>query len=273
MKKAFIVILHLLLVQPLAPAGSLYDRTVTALVEREFPQPELSYLLVDARTGEVVAERWSGPRRLPVGSLVKPFTALAYGQSHGFRYPQHTCRGEGDGCWFVTGHGRLGLRRALADSCNVYFRRLAEGITPETMRLVAHNFSLTGPSPETESVTWAGLGTDWKQHSLVLLHAYIELAERGAEPGAREILQGLAMSARDGTGRGIGHAFPGIPVLAKTGTAACSHGVEWSGDGYAVALYPATTPRWGLLVQLHGSPGADAAVVAGRLLHVVVEGK
>jgi cell division protein FtsI/penicillin-binding protein 2 len=273
MRKVLILGLFLLLAVSLAPAGSLYDQAVATRLERNFPQRELSYLLVDARTGRVVAERWAGPRSLPVGSLVKPFTAVAYGQLHGFHYPEHTCRGEVDGCWYAPGHGRIGLRRAVAHSCNLYFQRLAAKVTPETMQLAAHPFGLTALPAETQPATWAGLGEDWKQQPLALLRAYIELAERRTEPGVREVLHGLALSAREGTAQGVGRALPGATVLAKTGTAACAHGVEWSGDGYALALYPATAPRWALLVQVHGSPGASAAVAGGRLLRAVVEGK
>lgn len=273
MKRTLLLVFLAFLAVPTTPAESLYDQTVVALLESHFPQPELSYLLVDAQTGQVVAERWTGSRLLPVGSLVKPFTAVAYGRSHGFQYPYYTCRGKADGCWLKGGHGRIGLRRAVAGSCNVYFKRMAAEVTPESMRLVATPFGLSDLPADAKASAWAGLGTDWKQEPLALVRAYIELAERDGEPGVHEVLRGLALGARDGTGQGIGQALPGKTALAKTGTAACAHGVEWSGDGYALALFPATAPRWALLVQLHGSPGADAAEVGGQLLRMVVEGR
>ena len=50
----------------------------------------------------------------------------------------------------------------------------------------------------------------------------------------------------------------------KTGTAPCLHAHRLPGDGYAVVLYPAESPRFLLLVQVHGVPGSKAAVTAGR---------
>ena len=44
------------------------------------------------------------------------------------------------------------------------------------------------------------------------------------------------------------------------------------GDGYAIALYPIGVPRYTVLVQLHGAPGASAAHIAGRILITVRDG-
>ncbi len=45
---------------------------------------------------------------IPIGSLVKPFTALAYAETHNFRFPEHVCTG-GNSCWLPKGHGTLGI--------------------------------------------------------------------------------------------------------------------------------------------------------------------
>jgi hypothetical protein len=42
----------------------------------------------------VLAFRWDNPQApSPLASLVKPFTALAYGEHHAFRYPAHITLG------------------------------------------------------------------------------------------------------------------------------------------------------------------------------------
>ncbi len=74
-------------------------------------------------TERVLDARWDDLERpLPFGSLIKPFTALAYADAHRFTYPTFTCRGSADGCWLPAGHGRVGIVDAVAGSCNAYFR-------------------------------------------------------------------------------------------------------------------------------------------------------
>src|SRR5882762_1616837 len=65
-------------------------------------------LLFDARTGTLLSSRWEDPAKpIPLGSLVKPFTALAYGETHDNQFPSHICHGEASGCWRVQPHGKL----------------------------------------------------------------------------------------------------------------------------------------------------------------------
>jgi hypothetical protein len=274
MRKYFIALLALLAAALVSAAGSLYDQSMARLLEQRFADPEISYQLLDARTGRVVASRWEDPHRpRPLGSLVKPFTALAYGQAHRFHYPEYVCRGKANGCWYRRGHGRISMTRAVADSCNAYFRLLAAHVPAVDMQSVLRRFGLEGLPADAPAPALLGLGEDLKLDPLTLVHAYLELTSRRAEPGVPELVQGMALSAQNGTGRGVGRALSGAPVLVKTGTAPCVHEVEWSGDGYVLALYPPQSPRWALLVQVHGVPGAEAAVVGGRMLRTVLDGK
>jgi hypothetical protein len=92
---------------------------------------------------------------------------------------------------------------------------------------------------------------------------YADLAERSTEPGVAPILQGLVLAARVGTARALGPGY-----LAKTGTAPCSHHPRGSGDGYVMALFPASRPAYTLLIRLHNQPGSHAAAAcAGALRH------
>src|SRR3974390_2920494 len=94
---------------PTAPNGSLFlqsaARAMTHLLaecgtSRAAPgflcseRHNLSYLLLDAESGTVLPSDWPDSEKpIPLGSLVKPFTALAYGEKHEFKYPIHVCRG------------------------------------------------------------------------------------------------------------------------------------------------------------------------------------
>ena len=63
----------------------------------------MDHLTVDVRTREVIEQHWTDAEApIPVGSLVKPFTALAYGGT----FPEFTCRGAADECWLARGHGK-----------------------------------------------------------------------------------------------------------------------------------------------------------------------
>ena len=89
----------------------------------------ISYVIVSTETSEIVEANWKRlDDPLPVGSLIKPFTALAYAESHAFRYPEVRCRGAEDECWLPKGHGTLGVQSALAQSCNTYFLWLADRV-------------------------------------------------------------------------------------------------------------------------------------------------
>lgn len=251
-----------------AQAASLHDLSTEKLLAQRFPQPAVSYLLVDIRSRDVVATRWSEPEKpIPLGSLVKPFTALAYGEGHDFRYPEVVCRGETSGCWLPAGHGRIGLSKAIAHSCNAYFLKLAAAVRNDDLDESVRRFGFAGPSQDQAAVR-IGLGGGWQVAPIVMVRAYCELASRGSERGMDAVLAGMALSAREGTGKGIG-----VGAFAKTGTAPCSHRPRGPGDGFVVAIYPAESPRFALLVRVHGVPGAQAAVTGGAMLRAIREGR
>jgi hypothetical protein len=74
-----------------SPDASLFAQSAAEALDRDFPSRDISFLLLNASTGRVLASRWDHPDTLiPMGSLFKPFTALAYGEQHEFQYPAHT---------------------------------------------------------------------------------------------------------------------------------------------------------------------------------------
>ena len=219
------------------------DETTARTLARLFPSA--SFLLMDPASGLLIASHWDAPPNAatPLGSLMKPLVALA----HGSPFPEIECRA----CWKPDGHGRLGLTEALAQSCNAYFLALAKAVAPEAMARTAIRYGLPVPDVQTPEA-WIGLGSGWRVPPAALLRAY------GRFDGS--VLPGLRRSAERGTARACGG-----DAYAKTGTGPCIHHPKGRGDGYAVALFPAETPRFALLVSAHNRPGSEAARTAGEM--------
>jgi len=237
------------------------------VLEREFSADSVSYLLLDANSGVLLASHWENSGKpIPLGSLVKPFTALAYAGAHDFRYPIYECRGQANGCWQVRPHGKLDIVSAISVSCNSYFRSLADSVTSEQLLPVTRTFDLESPEANFTGPNLIGLGERWKISPVRMARAYLELYRRRDQPGVQEILAGMLQSAQRGTGAAVGHALKHSEALVKTGTAPCTHAPHAPGDGFVVALAPAQAPEIVLMVRVHGVAGAKAAETAGRML-------
>jgi cell division protein FtsI/penicillin-binding protein 2 len=249
------------------PRTSLFAQSAGRILERDFSSSAISFLLLDAHSGRVLAWRWADPQApIPLGSLVKPFTALTYGEHHGFRYPAHICRGTATGCWLPHGHGAVDLPSAIAYSCNSYFRLLTAGMTAFEVSPTAMRFGFEPPPPETSGPALAGIGNRWLISPLSMARAYLELVRRRDQPGVRQILVGMAQSAKQGTGAEVDRALPFPDALVKTGTAMCSHAKRAPGDGFAIVMSPSDDPQILLMVRVHGVAGAEAAKTAGQML-------
>jgi hypothetical protein len=237
----------------LAAAASLPEQSAGIAIDRAFRDPKLSYLLMDCARNREICSRWNHPMDpVRVGSLVKPFTALAYGATHGFRFPVFHCTGSAANCWLPQGHGRMEIASAIANSCNAYFLDLASHVSAQELAGVAERFGLNAPGPDANAGTLIGLGTGWQISPFAIARAYSELIARSADPGVNQILAGMALSGQSGTGRGVGQG-----AYVKTGTA--------GNDGYVIGLFPTDAPRFNLLVRVHGTTGAQAAWVCGKM--------
>jgi cell division protein FtsI/penicillin-binding protein 2 len=211
---------------------------------------EVNYIVLDIRTRQIIKQDWpDADQPIPVGSLVKPFTALAAGGP----FPELLCNGASDRCWRAKGHGRIGFQDALANSCNAYFLQFARDVDAHSLAVVAAKFGIPPPDAETPEAR-IGLGRDWQISPLALTRAYCELTVRSTEPRVAEILAGLKLAAESGTASAIGHG-----ALAKTGTAPCVAQRRHKGDGFTIVLAPSDAPRLAILVRVHGVPGAEAA--------------
>jgi cell division protein FtsI/penicillin-binding protein 2 len=258
-----------------ARAASLLGPVIDSFLHGQARESGISCVLSETGGREVIYSRWPEfDRPIPLGSLVKPFTALAYAESHGGRFPRIECTPR-SGCWLPSGHGAMEIEEAIAHSCNTYFRGLSEQLRYQDLALVTARFGLPAPPRSAPSQAYFGLGDDWRIAPLSLVRAYEELLQRSAEPAVSRVLAGLRAAAASGTANGVARAAGGVRCLAKTGTAACIHAGRHdgsSGDGYAVVLYPADRPRYTLLVRVHGVPGREAANLAGNILRLVVRG-
>jgi len=255
-----------------AVRNSLFTQSAAQILQRESTDRDVSFLLIDVRTGAVLASRWNNLEQpIPLGSLVKPFTALAYGEEHQFRYPTHVCRGDASGCWLPRGHGEIGITAAIADSCNSYFRMLTATMTSTDVIPAATRLGLDPPGPELSGSDLIGVGNRWLISPLHMARAYLELNRRRDQSGARAVIAGMEQSARKGTGAEVDRALKYTRALVKTGTAACTHRDRAPGDGFVVALVPAEQPELLLMVRVHGVPGAKAALTAGRMLSRIEE--
>ncbi len=254
------------------PGTSLFAQSARQILNRDFPSGDISFMLLDATTGNVLASRWDDPETpIPLGSLVKPFTALAYGEHHAFRYPAHVCQGTATGCWFPRGHGEVDLTSAIAYSCNSYFRVLTAEMTTADVSPVAARFGLKPPAPEVAGPALAGIGNRWQISPLSMARAYLELPRRRDQPGVRQILAGMAQSAKQGTGAEVDRTLLSPDALVKTGTARCTHAKRAPGDGFTIAMVPSENPQFLLMVRVHGVPGAQAAKITGQMLRRLQE--
>ena len=246
---------------------TLFEQSAAQTLVRNFSRPDVSFLLLNAQTGSLLVSRWDDPEKpIPLGSLVKPFTALAYGEHHAFRYPMHECRGTATGCWLPRGHGEVDLTSAIAHSCNSYFRILTANLKASDISPTVSQFGLQPPPSDAPSSALAGLGNRWAISPISMARAYLELLRRRDQTGVQQILAGMEESAEQGTGAEVDRALPYPDALVKTGTAPCTHGDHAPGDGFTVALFPASQPRILLMVRVHGVPGAQAAKIAGAML-------
>jgi cell division protein FtsI/penicillin-binding protein 2 len=236
-------------------ASTLFDQSIVRILQRDFRAAQ--FILVDIAAHEIIGERWAAADTpVPLGSLVKPFTALS-------ATPKRW-RCDPNQCWNPKGHGSLDLTHAIAVSCNSYFLQLHAATDPERVRAITARFHLPAPV-DYSPATLSGFGPDWPIAPRQIALAYAALA---ADSSAAAIRAGMRISARSGTAKALN-----ADALAKTGTAPCSHTKKAPGDGYVAILYPAQAPRYALVVQVHGVSGAVAAHTAGQMLAVIRDGR
>jgi len=251
---------------------SLFAQSAAEILQHNYARSEASYILLDARTGALLAIHWENSEKpIPLGSLVKPFTALAYAGGHDFRYPVYECKGKASGCWQPQPHGKLDVISAVAVSCNTYFHLLAESVSPEQLASLVQSFGLESPGADSSAADLMGRGMQWRISPLHMARAYLELYRRKDQPGVSPLIEGMRQSTLHGTGAAIGHQLKQTTALVKTGTAPCTHASWAPADGFVLALVPAQEPEILLFLRIHSVTGAKAAETAGRMLRQMEE--
>jgi cell division protein FtsI/penicillin-binding protein 2 len=257
----------------------LYAQATQTMLDRSFPSAQVEYVLLDARTGRAIAQRWGHPEtQVPVGSLLKPFVALAFSRMAvpARSFPTVYCHGKSDGCWRTGGHGSMTLVPALAESCNAYFLALARDVAAggaDALERVSAEYEIPRPPAQKTAAMLIGVTPEWRISPVALAHAYTKLVHAG-NGGTSGVVSSLLAGMRNaalpgGTAAKIG-SHPG-GALAKTGTAPCVAGSGGErcvadGDGLVMIVAPADNPRWTLLVRQRGTTGAHTAETAGRML-------
>ncbi len=221
-------------------------------------------------SGRVAADAGAPSGPLPVGSLVKPFLAAAWARSHpGMAAPRALCDGR-SGCWRPSGHGELGLARALAISCNTYFRKMAAE-TP--VRVLSRTLREEGFAVGDAVSPAAALGLAGGEDAPViapeaLLRAFERLVTRpwaaAEDPVRLEVVAGLREAARIGTARGA------RSVMGKTGTVPSLQGRDLQTSGWVLAVGANGGLR---LALLRAGTGREAAAAVGARMDSPPEGE
>ncbi len=217
------------------------DDSIAPILKRNFDS-----FLIATIDGKITSRSWPDAEMpVPIGSLIKPFTALAYAKQFGAPFPKVSC--DGSTCWRSSGHGMLDFPHAMAVSCNTYFRRLADPLNPSEFANILNSFGVPATSQVLSRDARMGIGNDFGVAPYALVKAYAMLMQRQD----KETIEGLKLAGTIGTGK----LWKGR-VLVKTGTAACA---KDEGDGFAFVAYPAVNPRTLILVRNHRQTGAATA--------------
>jgi hypothetical protein len=218
--------------------------------------------LVTWRTSD--GARVEDERPVPVGSLQKPFVAKAWARAHpGLSPPRLRCD-RTSRCWRSSGHGGLDIARALALSCNAYFRRLAADTPHDVLEavLAEEGFSVPRPLSTDGAIGLAGVEGAVTIRPAALLAAYVRLirAPWATGDGVRQlVLAGLRESPRDGTAAGLESGG----FWAKTGTVPALDGRPLATSGWVIAVDDA---GWAILGLLPRGTGREAARALGAAL-------
>jgi len=212
-----------------------------------------------------MAQRWEHPEReVPVGSLIKPFLAVAYGRTHA-SFSEVSLRRKNRMLASPADMGRSESARRLRCPAILIFTSLWPTPNLGLPRRPWKASGLTAGPSEIDMVRQGGVASP-----LVLAKAYLELANHFARRsgGSRFARDGVVCAGRvQPKPRALSCRIS--RALAKTGTALCTHPRKASGDGFALVMSPADHPRIVLLCDCMADLESMAAGVAGRMIAAV----
>jgi cell division protein FtsI/penicillin-binding protein 2 len=248
-------------------------------------------VMVNPGSGEILAAVNADPilkEKHPPGSLMKIFTLMAYAQTHGSKFPEFQCprslAKDPLGCWDRNGHGIVNAQKAVAFSCNVYFRQLAAQTSDEAFMDVIKQFGIIDRSyewddPQSLRKVMTGTTMNWRITPMRMLRAYSSLFNGGnlwgeksyvPSPEIRTLIHnGLLEGAVHGTSS-LAKNEAGVEMLGKTGTSLLlvNGKTDYSRtQGWWIGLYPANDPKVAVMTFVRNGRGAsDAAPKGGRAL-------
>jgi cell division protein FtsI/penicillin-binding protein 2 len=270
-------------------------------VEKELLNSTKAVLVVDPQNGAVEAS--IRPEvflqgKYPVSSLIKAFSLIAFYREHGNSFPVLNCpatlANDHNGCWDRNGHGKVGATKAIAFSCNVYFRQLSARISTEIFAQTLTDFGIIANSSEISTLPeeiqrkiMVGNTNNWSVSPYNILRAYCALwngghlwnrgtVTSGKVPILPESLlsllhDGLLLGCAEGTSLEASK-ISGTKLLGKTGTSlSYSNGqTDWNRtQGWWIGLYPTEHPRIAIMTFVPGGRGAvDAAPLGGKVLAI-----
>lgn len=242
----------------------------------------------------LVADNSSAAKQMifPPGSTVKPFSLLALLEHGRLRADEEylcpgrlTIAGRSLNCSHPPSPLPMNVPRAIAYSCNCAVAYFAQRFRPgELPQALQRNglASQTGllPGGETLGFVKGGLmGSDCllqalgeegvQVTALELLTAYKRLANQIREPVVAPVLAGLEGAVDFGTAQAA--RLEGIRVAGKTGSVRTFSGGR---GAWFAGFAPSRSPEVAVTVFVAGSSGgADAAPIAGQLLHRYFAGR
>jgi cell division protein FtsI/penicillin-binding protein 2 len=245
-------------------------------------------VVVDVSTGKILAARnlAAASRRLALpGSTLKTFTLITLLESGKLRPGETyvcpyelTVAGHRLDCPHPTGLGPMDPKQALAYSCNNFFARMGQRLTPLELVRGLSAWGFTSPthlvaSEATGEIVVAHSSSELELQALgefgihvtplELLQAFRRLAQRRREPAPPEPLKIAFAGLESGVVYGMAAAAktPGLTVAGKTGTALADEG-NWT-HGWFAGYAPADAPEVVLVVFLERGRGpTDAAGIA-----------
>jgi stage II sporulation protein D len=249
-----------------------------------------SVVLVDPKDDHILASLNADPilkESHPPGSLMKIFTLIAYSQTHR-TFPKFSCpptlARDPKGCWDRNGHGQVDAQKALAYSCNVYFRQLSEQTSPEVFQRVLKQFGILTEGEQLNDQQllrklMVGATMEFKVSPQRMLHAYTSFFNNAnhfsvASEVRSLIRNGLAEGAKYGTSTEA-RLQAGVPLLGKTGTSLLMQNgqIDYSRtQGWWIGLYPIDDPEIAIMTFVRNGRGAtDAAPNGGKALAAWLE--
>ncbi|MBK9372965.1 MAG: hypothetical protein IPN03_04375 [Holophagales bacterium] len=225
----------------------------------------LAALLVFRLAGDVVSPGAEAAVPRPVGSLQKPWVVAAWARAHPYDEPPRLDCTARSRCWKPSGHGRVDLSRAFAQSCNAYFLALARA-TPEDVRartLEGAGFALSRPLSPEATIGLGPLDALPRVSPATLLGAYRDLLTRpwpSRDALRLALVDGMRAAALDGTGAALAQRG----TFVKTGTVPALDGRPLATSGWALAASAGGESL--VLALLPDGTGAMAAAALGEEL-------